>query len=468
MNRGIHMTRSTSRRTFLKTSTAATAGLLLAPSGVWSATAKEKLNIALIGVGGRGKGFIKKIDQLNQNLVAICDADELRMQKAEVPDEVRKYKDFRKLLDEMDGQIDAVIIATPHHTQPNIAAAAMRRNKHVYCEKPIAHDVGEARIIRALANEKSNLITQMGNQGVATDAFRRTLEQVQDGAVGEIREANQWYVAGGKPNPDFRPEPADSSQKPTELDWDLFLGPAPMRPYDWKFMRWAGWRDYGTGMLGMGGAHSCHMTFNAINLRALWEGNGGKPNTIRVEAECSDDEKDRFPNWEVVKFHFPARGSMPPAKLTWSKGMPEDLQRLGITPAMEKAAGRSLDWGSGWAPTSGSLLIGSKGVVHTNMHNSECALLPLDRFPDQSGQPKRLPHAGSHEREWVNACRGEGPKPFSNFDYAAPIIELLLLGNISTLLGRPIEYDPVAGKIINDEQANRELHPKRREGWELS
>src|SRR5262245_57247378 len=130
MNRGIHMTRRTTRRKFLQTTTAATAGLLLAPSGVWSAPAKEKLNIALIGVGGRGKGFIKKIDQMNQTLVALCDADELRMQKAEVPDEVRTYKDFRKLLDEMDDKIDAVIIATPHHTQPTIAAAAMRQNKH--------------------------------------------------------------------------------------------------------------------------------------------------------------------------------------------------------------------------------------------------------------------------------------------------------------------------------------------------
>jgi predicted dehydrogenase len=461
------MNQRTNRRQFIQTATAGAAGLMLAPSGVFAAAEKEKLNVALIGVGARGAGFIKKLAQMDQNLVAICDADTLRMEKNGLPDGVRKFQDFRKLLDEMDSKIDSVIIATPHHTQPAIAGAAMRRNKHVYCEKPIAHDVGEARAIRKLTNEKPNLITQMGNQGVATDSFRRTLEQVQDGAAGEIREAHQWYAVGPRTNPDFRPQPADPTQKPGELNWDLFVGPKPMRPYDWKYMRWAGWRDFGTGMLGMGGAHSCHMTFNALNLRALWNGNGGKPCNIRVSAECSQDEKDRSPDWEVVKFEFPARGEMPPAKLTWSKGPPEELRRLGITANLEKLAGRSLDWGSGWAPTSGSLLVGAKGLVHTNMHNSECALLPLDRFPNQSGPPKRLPHSGSHEREWVNACRGEGPKPFSNFAYAGPVIELMLLGNICTLLGRPIEFDPVAGKIPNDEEANGALNPPRREGWEI-
>ena len=391
------------------------------------------------------------------------------MQKAEVPDEVRKYKDFRKLLDEMDDTIDAVIIATPHHTQPTIVAAAMRQNKHVYCEKPIAHDVGEAGKPSASWRMKKAISSRRW----VIKAWRPTR------FAGRWSKCKTALSAKSKKRINGM-QPAASRILTTfvrsrqihhrsQASWigicfsarrrcALTIGSTCVGP--------AG-DDYGTGMLGMGGAHSCHMTFNALNFAPLWEGNGGNPNTIRVEAECSDDEKDRFPNWEVVKFHFPARGAMPPAKLTWAKGMPEDLQRLGITPEMEKTAGRTLDWGAD-GRDSGSLLIGSKGMVHTNMHNSECALLPLDRFPDQSGQPKRLPHAGSHEREWVNACRGEGPKPFSNFDYAGPIIELLLLGNICTLLGRPIEYDPASGKIVNDEQANGELHPKRREGWELT
>jgi hypothetical protein len=463
------MTQRTNRRKFLQTATAGATCLAIASSlPARAAAADGKLRIALVGVGERGRGFIKKVASTGQNLVALCDADQWRIDRAgELPPGVRIYKDFRVLLDEMVDSIDAVIIATPHHSQPAISAAAIRRGKHVYCEKPIAHDVGEARAIRELVS-KHNVVTQMGNQGVSTDPFRRILEQVEDGAVGEIREAYQWYVADANPKPhEMREPPADPTAIPEGLDWDLYLGPAADRPYDYKYMKWAGWRSFGTGMLGMGGAHSCHMTFNALNLRALWEGNDGKPTTIHVEAECDEVGGQQFPKWEAVRFDVPARGAAPPARIHWFKGLQEDLVRLGAWEKLEKIAGRSLDWKGGWAPTSGSLVVGDKGVVHTNMHNSECALLPLEKFPDQGGPPQRLPHSGSQEREWVDACLGRGPKPFSNFDYAAPVIELLLLGNVCTLLGRPIDYDPVAGKIIGDEDANRALRPPRRVGWSV-
>jgi hypothetical protein len=223
----------------------------------------------------------------------------------------------------------------------------------------------------------------------------------------------------------------------------------------------------------MGGSHSCHMTFNALGLRGLWESTAGPKSTIRVSAECSDAEPligpsdRRFPQWEIVRFEIPARDSRPPARINWYKGKREDLKRMGILDELTKKAGRSLDWGSGWASESGSLVIGGKGMVHTNMHNSECALLPLADFPQQGGRPQRIPHSGSHEREWVEACRGRGPRPMSHFDYAGPVIELLLLGNICTELGRKIEYDPVAGTIVNDNAANRALRPPRRAGWEV-
>jgi hypothetical protein len=283
-----------------------------------------------------------------------------------------------------------------------------------------------------------------------------------------VREAHQWFVYDpNRPRNTERPTPADPTEAPDGFDWDLYLGPAETRPYHSDYMRWAGWRSFGTGMLGMGGSHSCHMTFNALNLRTLWEGNGGAPANIRVAAEHSSPDARKFPDWEVVRFHIPARGAAPPVRLTWHKGTQEDLVRLGAWDRFEKAVGRSLDWGGGWAPTSGSLVIGDRGTVHTNMHNSECALLSLERFPDQGGRPKRLPHAGSHEREWADACLGRGPKPFSNFDYAGPVLELLLLGNICTILGRPIEYDPVACRIVDDQQADQALRPQRREGWSL-
>jgi hypothetical protein len=464
------MNHHTNRRAFLQ-STAASS-LALGATAAWGAPAtappRDTLRIALIGAGERGRGFIGKVAQLQQELVAVCDVDQWRIDHApNLPTGVRSFHDYRQLLAEMGDEIDAVIIAAPHHAQAAISIAAMRAGKHVYCEKPIAHDVGEARAVRETVNQ-TRVVTQMGNQGVATDSFRRILEQVQDGAIGEIREAHQWYVTDvNKPPSNPRGFDLEATDVPEGLDWNLFLGPAKNRPYHGKYMKWANWRDFGTGMLGMGGSHSCHMTFNALRLRELWDGKAGPPATIRVEAECSEVAGEQFPQWEIVRFDVPARGELPPARIHWSKGLPEDLARLGVTANLEKIAGRSLDWGAGWAPTSGSLVVGAAGVVHTNMHNSECALLPLDKFPDQGGRPRRLPHSGSQEREWANACLGRGPAPFSNFDYAGPVIELLLLGNICTLLGRAIEYDPVAGRIVNDYEANQALRPARREGWPL-
>jgi len=469
------MTQRTTRRGFFKSATAGAAGcLILANSqSARSYQANEKLNIALIGVGERGRGFIGKVKSMDQNLVAVCDVDERRIKDARgLPEKIRVFRDFRELLDEMDRDLDAVIIATPHHSQAAISAAAIRRGKHVYCEKPIAQDVGEARDLRRLVNQHPNVVTQMGNQGLASDSYRRILELVEDGAVDEVREAHQWFISDYRRDPrDDNPPPADPTAKSKELDWDLYLGPAAERPYHHEYMRWSRWRDFATGMLGMGGSHSCHMTSNSLGLRALWQGNGGGPTTIRVEAECSGAEPlvgpsdARFSQWEVVRFDIPARGSMPPARIHWHKGKKADLERMGILEKLEKTAGRSLDWGSGWASESGSLVIGSAGMVHTNMHNSECALLPIERFPQQGGRPQRLPRAGSHEREWVNACRGRGPAPLSNFNYAGPVLELLLLGNISTLVGRAIEFDPVACKIVGDDEANRAIRPLRRDGW---
>ena len=469
------MSERTHRRHFLKTAAAGAAGCLILRNSrsAWSYQANEKLNIALIGVGERDRGFIGKVASMGQNLVAVCDVDERRIQAArDLPEKIRIFRDFRQLLDEMDRELDAVIIATPHHSQAAISAAAIRRNKHVYCEKPIAQEVGEARDLRTLIGQHPNVITQMGNQGLASDSYRRILEQVQDGAVGEVREAHQWFISDYRRDPrDEVPPPADPTALPPELDWDLFLGPAAERPYHHEFMRWARWRDFATGMLGMGGSHSCHMTFNALGLRALWEGNNGARSTIRVAAEYSPPEPlvgpddPRFPQWEVVRFDIPARGALPPARIHWYKGKKADLQQKAVLQQLEKTAGRSLDWGSGWASESGSLVVGSRGMVHTNMHNSDCALLPLQDFPQQGGRPQRIPRAGSHEREWVNACRGRGPAPMSNFDYAGPVVELLLLGNICTMLGRAIEFDPVAGKIVGDDEADRALRPPRRDGW---
>jgi hypothetical protein len=304
----------------------------------------------------------------------------------------------------------------------------------------------------------------MGNQGMATDSFRRTLELIQDGAVGEIREAHVWYVFGGS-GP--RERPTETPPVPAEIDWEVWLGPAPFRPYHPSYLTgWGAWRDFSTACLGGGGSHSINLTFKALNLVALWDG-GDAPGTIRVEAETSERCPENFPRWEIVRFDIPARGPLPPARIHWYNAAEPELVRQGVWAKLEQIAGRPLEWkDNSWTPRSGSLLVGSKGVVHTNAHNSVCALLPEKDFPNTGGPPQRLPRSGSHEREWQQACKGQAT-PISNFDHSGPAMELLLLGNIATLVGRPIEFDPAALKIVGDDEADRALHPPRREGWPL-
>ena len=455
----------TNRRGFLGRAALPAAGWMILGSGrsARSYQANEKLNVAVVGVGRRGTWHVSIVPRVGQNLVALCDANHKKA--AEVfkkhPD-VPKYRDFRKMLDEMDGQIDALIIATPDHTHAVIAARAMKRGKHVYVEKPIAHDVTEARTLRRIANAEK-VATQQGNQGMATDSFRRTLELVREGAIGEIREAHVWFVFGGS-GPQKRP--TDSRPVPDYLDWDCFLGPAPFRPYHPRYADgWGAWREYSTGCLGGGGSHSINMAFKGLNLGALWDGEA--QGTIRCEAEIPEPCPENLPRWQVSRYDVPARGSLPPAQIHWYNAPEEELKRQGIWDKLEKIAGRPLEWkDNSWTPRSGTLLVGSKGVVHTNAHNSVCALLPESDFPNAGGPPHTFPHVDGHQREWVAACKG-GPAPLANFDHSGPSIELMLLGNVATLVGQPLEFDPAACKIVGNDEADRALRPEHREGWAL-
>jgi hypothetical protein len=196
----------------------------------------------------------------------------------------------------------------------------------------------------------------------------------------------------------------------------------------------------------------------------LWKGD--KSSQIRVEAKISEPCPETFPRWQILRYDIPRRGKLPPAQIHWYNAQEEELQRLGVWQRLEKIAGRSLEWKDSWTPRSGSLLVGSKGVVHTNAHNSICALLPASDFPDAGGRPRKLPRSGSHEREWLRACRG-GPAAWSNFDHSGLAIELLLVGNVATLVNRPIVFDPAAMKIVNNDEADRALRPKPRPGWSL-
>ncbi|MBI4604564.1 MAG: Gfo/Idh/MocA family oxidoreductase [Planctomycetes bacterium] len=459
------MKRRMSRRRFLSRTASVGAGWWILADGrsAWGYPANEKLNLALVGAGKRGNHFLNAIPKTGQNLAAVCDVDLKRAQDfAGKLGGVPAYQDFRRLLDEKERRIDGVIVATPDNTHAVIAAAAMKRGKHVYCEKPIAHDVAEARALRHIARERK-VATQMGNQGMASDSFRRTLELVEAGAAGEIREVHLWFVFGGS-GPLARPQETPSA--PEHLQWDLWIGPAPFRPYHPSYFEgWGAWRDFSTGCVGGGGSHSIHMAFKALKIGALWEGGEAK-GTIRIEAETSERCPENFPRWAFLRFDIPARGPLPPARLHWYNASEEELRKRGVWERLERIAGRSLEWKEGWTPRSGTLLVGSKGVVHTNAHNSLCALLPERDFPDSGGPPRTLPATAGHEEEWFRACKG-GPQALSGFDHSGPAIELLLAGNVATWAGRPIELDPLASKVVNDEEADRVLRRQYRQGWSL-
>ncbi len=510
-----------SRRRVLASAAAAVCGpLLLEPASAFGYAANEQLGIALIGVGGRGQWFVETIPRIGQRVVAMCDVNDARAADSfnKLPD-VPKYRDFRKLLDAEDRRLDAVVVATPDHNHAPISAAAMRRGKHVFCEKPLTNSIWEARTLRRLAVE-TKVATQMGNQGTATHAFREAVEIVQSGMLGAIREVVVWNCGGNS----RRPPPNGGEPVPAGLDWDLWLGPAPDRPFHRAWMQWQSWRELGTGKLGNWAIHSANLPCMALRLYELWnEEPKARPNaagaasgtdpigpavathsstaqhaassasaagssppthstaradnannappgaanrrpTIKVEAAVAVRDRVSFPNWEMIRYEFPARGTMPPVKLLWCNG----IQAPGFREAIEPHLGRKLACGGNgpWLDDSGCLLIGAEGVLHATGHNSSYRLLPEDRWRNAPRPEPTLPRSGSHEREWLSACRG-GPAAMSNFGYGGVLTELVLLGNIASQFDRAIDFDPPAMTCPGDDEAAAQLRRPYRTGWTL-
>lgn len=457
------------RRDFFKTAAYASFGMLILKDSrsAYSYQANEKLNIALVGVGGRGRWFVQTMPNLNTNVTVMCDVNERKASLSfeEIPT-AKKYFDFRKMLNEMDKQIDAVVIAIPDHTHAVATAAAMKMGKHVFCEKPLTRTVSEARNIRRMA-AKYKVATQMGNQGTSSEAFRRAVELIQVGVIGDIREVHAWNTGGG---PGDIPVPTDEHDMPEYLHWDLWLGPAKYRPYNSRWMQgWHGWRDFGTGNLGNWASHTMNLPFKALKLDSLWNQQSGSSSrkTVKLVLEVSGVHKHSLPKWEIVRYDFPARGDMPPVRINWYNG---PGQAPGPRLMIEKLLGRELDWGDAgekkWADHAGCLLIGTEGMIHSTGHNMSFSLLPEEKFKDFEGPPRTLPRTSGHEREWLRACKG-GPSAMSNFDYAGSLAEFVLLGNVATLVGKSIEFDPIDMKIINDAEADQALGYKYRQGWSL-
>jgi len=463
------MSGSWSRRAFVRAACAAGAGWVILGNSrsARSYQANEKLNVALIGVGGRGSWFVGCIPRLGQNVVAMCDVNEHKASRSfEQLPKAKKFFDFRRMFDQMAHSIDAVVVATPDNTHAVAAAMAIRLGKAVYCEKPLTHDVAEASRLKELA-EQFGVATQMGNQGTASEAFRRAVELVWAGVIGPVQEVHAWNTGGG---PGSRPIPSKVHPVPAYLHWDLWLGPAKYRPYNSRWLNWHGWRDFGTGQLGNWGCHTLNLPFKALRLDLLWqraeaESEQGAP--IRVVPEVSDVDAASFPRWEILRYELGRRGSLGPVRLYWYNGAG---RAPGCRERIEKLLGRKLDWGDAgqkrWADHAGVILLGRDGLIWANAHNTVFELLPKDKFAQMPAVPHRLARSRGHEAEWLAAARGEATA-MSHFGYASALTELVLLGNVATLLGRAISYDPVAGRVIGDEQAQAALSRVYRSGWRL-
>lgn len=442
------------RRRFVKSAAqAATVFTILKAGSARTYAANEKLNIASIGAAGQAGG---DIDQLkSQNIVALCDVDWRHAAGTfkKFP-EAKKFKDYRKMLDEINREIDAVIVATPDHHHFFASMAAIKLGKHVYCEKPLTHSVWEARELTKAART-ANVATQMGNQAQATEETRRLQEFVMDGAIGAIHEAHIWTDRPSRGLfaeywPQGVSRPTDSPAVPDTLDWDLWLGPAPWRPYHPAYLpaKWRGWWDFGTGALGDIACHYFDPVFRALRL--------GAP--ISVEASSTRVNDETYPLGSMITYQFPARGGMPALKLVWCDG--------GLRPPRPPQIKDSDLMGD-----NGHLLIGEKGIINTDW--SKWRIYPEKLAKEYGEPPKKLERSPGHHQEWVNACKG-GPKAGSNFDWAGPMTEVVLLGNVALrtqlrerLTRSVLQWDSEKLAFSNVPEANQFLRREYRQGWSV-
>ncbi|MFO0887877.1 MAG: Gfo/Idh/MocA family oxidoreductase [Isosphaeraceae bacterium] len=457
------MSSAVDRRSFLHGVSVAGFGILAQGRRAWAGglAPNEVLNIACIGIGGKGKSDSQHASRFGK-IVAVCDIDERRgAENFERFKDARRFYDYRKLLEEMGSKIDAVVVSTPDHHHALAAVTAMRMGKHVYCQKPLTHSVWEARLMRETAREKG-VCTQMGNQGTAHPGFRRGAEIIRAGAIGEVREVHVWTnrpFKYWKQAPDIVSRPATTPGIPNHVHWYEFLGPAPDRPYHPVYHPhdWRGWWDFGTGSLGDMACHTANLAFMALKL--------GLP--TRVSARSGEINSETYPAWATITYEFPARGELPPVKLTWYEGAKDGQRNLPSTDLFPP----------GFRPSdSGSLFVGSKGKLYSpSDYGSDQKLWPESEFKDFKAPEPSLPRINgeggedvNQKREWVEAIRAGKPShALSNFEYASTLTESMLLGNVAVRSGEAIDYDPASGRITNSSTAGQYLKPSFRKGWEL-
>lgn len=468
-----------SRRDFLRRSTVAGASILAFPYVGNVLGANDRINVACIGVGGKGDSDVDDTARCGGNIFALCDVDENTLnRKAEKYPNAQKFRDYRKMLDKIGKDIDAVTVSVPDHNHGIAAGRAMEMGKHVYCQKPLTQTVYEARMLRKLAHDKK-VATQMGNQGSAGDGLRRAVEVIQAGIIGPVHELHVWSNRPIWPQGVSRPDGEDPV--PANLDWDLWLGPAKMRPFKkgvYHPFAWRGWYDFGTGALGDMACHTVNMPFRALRM--------GYPNVVECE-ETSQQFPETFPKTSRIRFEFPARDGMPPLKFWWYDGNPGDKEVKALRPNMDltseiidlrkkQTSGKETS-----LPGSGCLLIGEKGKLFSPDDYGSQFYLLLDKSKGyeightNQGEneairniAKTIPRSPGHNQEWFDMMKSGTPS-YSNFDIAAYLTEIILLGVIGLRVGtqRRMEWDGPKMRSPNIKEAAQYVKRDNRRGWKV-
>jgi predicted dehydrogenase len=404
----------------------------------------QKLNIAGIGIGGMGFGDLQNVK--SENVVALCDVDQRHAAKAfQAFPNAKVHTDFRKML-ETQKDIDAVMIATPDHLHAVISMTALKLGKHVYCQKPLTHSVYEARMIGQAAKE-AKVATQMGNQGQASEEARLLCEMIRDGAIGQVREVHAWSNRKPDISPRGIPRPKETPAVPASLNWDLWVGPSPMRPYHPCYLpfAWRGWWDFGTGVLGDIGCHQLSAIFKCLKL--------GDPASVEA---CSTNWQQRpeiadetAPLASMTRYHFEADANHGPVDIIWYDG------------GMKPPRPDELEPGRRFAEGDGNLYVGDKGKILDHR------IIPESRMKEYKLPARTLPRSPGHYQEWLAACKGGKPAGSSFVDHAAHLAEVVLLGNIAIRANQKLRWDPENMRFPNCPEADKFVNPPYREGWSL-
>ena len=457
---------SHNRRHFLKKSGLWAGGASLGmPAFVRGQNLNSKIQVACIGVGGKGNSDTRNAARCGGQIVGLCDVDRGRLsQMGETFKDAAQFTDFREMLTKLGEGVDAVTISTPDHVHGVAGIMAMQMGKHVYCQKPLTQTVWESRMMRNLAVEKK-LATQMGNQGSASSGLRRSVEIIQSGVIGKPLELHVWTNRPVWAQGYDRPAGADAI--PESLDWDSWIGPAQMRPFKkgiYHDFQWRGWSEFGTGALGDMACHTVNMPFRALKL--------GYPTKIECEM-ASKIYDETYPLTSRVRFEFPEREGLPPLKFWWYDGNPTKVFHP-IRPAAD-VVHEVMAMKGGSLPGSGAVIIGEKGKLFSQDDygrdffvklNDEKGYRPAKDHPACQGVAESIPRSPGHEQEWFDMMNGGAPA-YSNFEIAAYLNEVILLGCIAQRVGEgePIDWDGPNMKSPNNAKATALVKRDYREGW---